>query len=129
MVKREIFDRYQMNISNIAGTFIIHDDTPIPTGYKRVYTVISVNVGAGQPSKIRVGLSFDARNHFYEEEPNPTANVYYHTEREYHAKMTRLGVVAIHDAAVGNPVVVNWHGYDQPIEAVAKLTAKERGMP
>lgn len=117
MTQREIFDRYQSATSDIAGTFIIRDDTPIPTGYKRVYTVISVNVGTGQPSKIRVGLAFGARNHFYEEEPNPTANIYYHTQREYHARLTQKGVVAIHDLEIGDLVVVNWHGYEQKIGA------------
>lgn len=128
MVKREIFDRYQHEVSDINGTFIVRDDTRIPTGYKRVYTVASIVTDGEQASKIRFGLSFEGRNHWYEEEPNPATNVYYHTEREYHTKMTRLGVVAIHDAAVGDIVVVNWHGYEQPVEEIAKLTPKERGM-
>lgn len=116
MVKREIFDRYQHEESDVTGTFIIHDNTLIPFGYKRVYTVISVNVGTGQPSKIRIGLGFENRNHFYEEESMPVANVYYMTKREYHCKESRKGVVAVHDLAVGDLVVVNWHGYEIKVE-------------
>jgi len=116
MVKREIFDRYQLEESNIAGTFIIHDNTPIPKGYKRVYTVIAVNSGTRAPTKIRVGLAFETRNHFYEEEPLPLLNTYYTTAREYHCKETRKGVVALHDLQIGDQVVVNWHGYEIKIE-------------
>ena len=117
MVRREIFDRYQHGESNIAGTFIIHDNTPIPQGYKRVYTVISVNSGTRAPTKIRVGLGFENRNHFYEEEPAPLVNTYYTTRREYHCKLSRKGVVALHDLQLADLVVVNWHGYEIKIEA------------
>lgn len=116
MTTREIFDRYQYRRSNIAGTFIVVDETRIPVAYKRIYTVVAANSGDRCPSKIRFGLHFDARNHWYEEEPNPAQNVYYHTEREYHTKMTRLGVVAFHGLQIGDIIVVNWHGYDQPLK-------------
>lgn len=115
MTKREQFDRYQHTVAAAAGTIIIVDETRIPVGYKRVYTVVSIVCDGAQMSKIRFGLHFDARNHFYEEEPNPIANVYYHTEREHHTKMTRLGVVAVHDVEVGDIIVINWQGYEQKI--------------
>lgn len=115
MVKREPFDRYQAETSNIAGTFIVVDDTRIPTGYKRVYSVVSANSGSRAPSKIRYGINYNGRNHWYEEEPSPAQNVYYHTEREYHTRMTRRGVVCFHDLQVGDLIVINWHGYEQKI--------------
>lgn len=115
MVKREQFDRYQHEVSNIIGTFLVKDNTRIPVGYKRVYTVVSMNSGTRCPSKIRFGLNMNGRNHWYEEEPNPALNVYYHTEREHHTKLTRLGIVAFHGLQVGDLVVINWQGYDQKI--------------
>jgi len=116
MVKREIFDRYQPLEVIVAGTQIIHDDTLIPAGYKRVYTIISANSGSRAPGKIRFGLGFENRNHFYEEEQNPAQNVYYNTDKEYHCKGSRKGVVAVHDLQVGDLVVVNWHGYEIKVE-------------
>uniref|UniRef100_A0A6H1ZM07 Uncharacterized protein n=1 Tax=viral metagenome TaxID=1070528 RepID=A0A6H1ZM07_9ZZZZ len=116
MPKREQFDRYQLEVAQAAGTMIIVDNTEIPTAYKRVYTTISIVSDSLTMTKIRAGLHHDARNHFYEEEPNPIANVYYNTAREYHTRLESEGVVAIHDVAVGDIIVIIWHGYEQKLE-------------
>ena len=115
MVKKEIFSRYVPRTATIA-TEIIRDNLRIPDGYKRVYTVVSAVNGTTAPTKIRFGLTFDLnRNHFYEEEPTPLLNTYYTTRREYHARLTQLGVIAMHGCVVGDLIVANFHGYEQQI--------------
>jgi len=116
MTKREQFDRTQIEAVVTAGTLIVKDNTRIPVGYKRVYTVISAMSADRAPTRMRFGLNYNGRNHFYEEEPNPVLGVYYTTAREYHTKMTRLGVVVFHGMVAADVIVINWHGYDQKIE-------------
>lgn len=115
MVKRISFDRPQHTEITDTTQQIIRDKERILEGWERVYTVISVVDVTSTPSKIRFGTGGEDSPKWHEEEQNPAANVYYHTEREYHCRRHDRGLVAILGGTEGDTIIVNWHGYDKKL--------------
>ena len=107
-----MFNRPQHEIVDDETLFIVRDKEPIQTGYKRVYTVVSaVDLTAAPTDWIRFGTGGEEPK-WHEDEPAPAADVYYHTEREYHVRQQDKGVVGFAGATLADEVIVVWHGYD-----------------
>ena len=112
MAKRKQFDRPQH--VELTGTTleIVRDPEEIPSGYKRVYTAVSAVDITSAPDRIRFGTGGEDTPKWHEDEPAPVADVYYHTEREYHCRQQDRGIVGYYGGTEGDELIVIWHGYD-----------------
>lgn len=112
MGKRKQFDRPQVVTADGSASQVIRDPERIATGYKRVYTVVSVRARTIATTVLRYGTGGEDNPKWHEEEPNPADDVVYHTEREYHCRQQDKGLVEVVNGSAGTSITVVWHGYD-----------------
>lgn len=113
--KRIPFDRPQPETLNDATQYIIYDKEQLMDGYERVYTSCSIVDIDSAPTRIRFATGDQTRPIIHEDEPNPVANVYYNTEREYHCRMQNLAMFILEGGTLNDKLVAVWHGYDKKI--------------
>lgn len=116
MTRRKMFDRPQHGTLDADGYLLVRDPESIASGYKRVYTCVSAMMRLVTTGYIRFGTGGEDQPKWHEEEPSPTDDVYYHTEREHHCRQQDRGLIEFQSDSAGTACVVVWSGYDQKYE-------------
>ena len=113
--RRISFDRPQHVTLTDETLEIIRDPERLTDGWERVYTKVSAVDVTTAPDKMRFGTGGEDQHKWHEEEPAPVADVFYHTEGEYHCRALDRGIIGIYGGTEDDEIIVIWHGYDKII--------------